>query len=58
MITAAERRAKIEKLKRDREIKEAEKKKRDEEKLKEEDNKKASDDLIESILKRTARDQQ
>ena len=53
MITAAERRAKIEKLKRDREIKEAEKKKRDEEKLAQEDNKKTSDDLIKEILEKT-----
>ena len=54
MITAAERRAKIEKLKRDREIKDAEKKKREEEKLQQEDNKKTSDDLIAEILKKTA----
>ena len=33
MITAAERRAKIEKLKRDRELKEAEKKKKEEDKI-------------------------
>ena len=36
MISAAERRAKIEKLKKDREIKEAEKKKREEERKKSE----------------------
>ena len=54
MITAAERRAKIEKLKRDREIKDAEKKKREEEKLQQEDSKKTSNDLISEILKKTS----
>ena len=53
MITAAERRAKIDKLKRDREIKEAEKKRREEEKADAATNKKTSNDLIETILKKT-----
>ena len=53
MITAAERRAKIEKLKRDREIKEQEKKQREEAKLVQESNKKTSNDLITEILKKT-----
>ena len=53
MITAAERRAKIEKLKKDREIKEQEKKQREEAKLVQESNKKTSNDLITEILKKT-----
>ena len=52
MITAAERRAKIEKLKRDREIKEKEKKDREEAKLATEAGKKTSNDLITEILQK------
>ena len=53
MITAAERRAKIEKLKRDRELKEQEKKAREEQKINEREKNKTSNDLITEILKKT-----
>ena len=50
MISAAERRAKIEKLRRDREAKEEERKEREKKRLQEQSNQTSSDQLIQRIL--------
>ena len=50
MISAAERRAKIEKLRRDREAKEEERKERERKRLEEQSNQTSSDQLIQRIL--------
>ena len=53
MITAAERRAKIEKLKRDRELKEQEKQRQAAQAQATAAGQKSSNDLIDQILKKT-----